>query len=156
MSAEVDAALRDLYKLHGRLDPKDVVEAAVDPDSVLHDRFEWDDSVAAASYRIDQARALIRSIKIERVVQEDSGPRMVRFVRQYVHDPEADGYLATEDVAKMPDVRDRILADMRNDLERLRSKWHLYEETFLSIAGEVLAAEVAEEVPVKVRRKSAK
>jgi hypothetical protein len=147
MSAPVEAALRDLYTIHGRLDPKDVVDEARDPQSPLHKSFTWNNDDAAEQWRLQQARQLIRSIRIERVVTEEEAPRLVR---AYVHDPEADGYLATEDVARMPDVRDRVLADMRADLERLRTKWRLYEETFLSIAGEVLAAEVAgEATPAK-------
>ena len=140
----VEAALRDIYTARGRLDPKDVVEEARNPQSPLHKSFTWNDDEAAEQWRLQQARQLIRSVKIERIenVQEQ---RTVRFVRQYVHDPANDGYLATEDVAKLPDVRDRILAEMRRDLTRLQSKWDLYKETFETLAVEILLANDTED-----------
>lgn len=54
----------------GRLTAADVLAAATAPASPLHAYFEWDDSAAAKQYRLDQARYLVRSI---RVVVEDAG-----------------------------------------------------------------------------------
>lgn len=144
MAVTIEQVLRDMYVSRGRLDPKDVVDEARDPRSPLHKSFTWNDDEAAEQWRLQQARQLIRSIKIERV-ENTQEPRMVRFVRAFVHDPANDGYLATEDVAKLPDVRDRVLAEMRRDLQRLQSKWDLYKETFEALAAEVLFANVEEE-----------
>lgn len=44
----------------GVLKPEDVVHAAESVTSPLHSHFEWDDSKAAADYRLFQARNLIR------------------------------------------------------------------------------------------------
>lgn len=41
-----------------------VVQAAEPTRSILHDYFEWDDDKAAQEYRLEQARHLIRSIRI--------------------------------------------------------------------------------------------
>jgi hypothetical protein len=48
----------------GRLKPLAVVEAATPVSHPLHDSFEWDDQAAAGAYRIDQARSMIRSIRV--------------------------------------------------------------------------------------------
>jgi hypothetical protein len=138
MSGDIQSVLLALYKLKGRLDPHDVVELASDPKSALHSRFTWEDDVAAVQWRLQQARQLIRSVTIERVITPDQEPRQVRV---WVHDPTTDGYLSVNDIAKQPDVRDRVLDDMRRDLERLKFKWKLYENTFKSLVAEVLAAE---------------
>ena len=45
--------------------PRDVVEDARKDTSVLHDAFEWDDSVAGEKYRIEQAGQLLRTIKVQ-------------------------------------------------------------------------------------------
>ena len=50
---------------YGKLDPEDVVRESVQPDSVLHNVFQWDDTKAAESYRKEQARKLICSIRVE-------------------------------------------------------------------------------------------
>jgi len=47
-----------------RLKPEMVLDESRKKGSVLHDYFEWDDSLAGEKYRIEQARYLIRSIKI--------------------------------------------------------------------------------------------
>jgi hypothetical protein len=139
---EIEEELQALYQRHGRLDPYDVVEAAQDPASPLHSRFTWDDDAAAMQWRLEQARALIRTVTIERIETVDAPARKIR---AWVHDPAGGGYIATADVAKQPDVRDRVLDDMRRDLDRLRTKWKLYEETFLSLAADFLATEADRE-----------
>jgi len=62
-------ALMELRAEDGSLSP-DVVEAAAkDPESPLHHYFEWDDSVAGRAYRLQQAARLIRTVKIEVIVE---------------------------------------------------------------------------------------
>lgn len=48
----------------GRLKPEHVVTAARSRSHPLHRHFEWNDSHAAAAYRLDQARAIIRSVRL--------------------------------------------------------------------------------------------
>jgi len=49
----------------GRLKPLAVVDEARNVKHPLHPYFEWDDQVAATSYRMEQARTLIRVIRVE-------------------------------------------------------------------------------------------
>ena len=56
-----------------------VVDDARDPESPLHKHFEWDDEIAASAYRIDKARAIIRSVKV--VVKNE---RIVVFAPAYI------------------------------------------------------------------------
>lgn len=69
----------------GRLTAEAVVQAARDPAHPWHGRFEWDDNIGGAKYRIQQARTLIRAIRYERRIEQN----VVRSVR-YVRDPDAD------------------------------------------------------------------
>jgi hypothetical protein len=89
-----EKSLKILEKLEKEdaLTPDNVVQEARSPDSPLHDKFEWDDDVAAHQHRLYQARKLIGSIKIERVVNT----RTVS-VPKYIHDPRTSdqGYIAT-------------------------------------------------------------
>lgn len=48
----------------GHLSPQAAKEAARDPANVLHKHFEWDDRLAAEAHRDDQARRLIRVVRI--------------------------------------------------------------------------------------------
>jgi hypothetical protein len=51
-------------KDQGRLTPEGVVSAARPVRSPLHNYFTWDDKVAGARHRLDEARQLIRSFEI--------------------------------------------------------------------------------------------
>jgi hypothetical protein len=48
----------------GRLTPAATVTAARERRHVLHRHFEWTDRIAAEAYRLDQARTLIRVIRV--------------------------------------------------------------------------------------------
>lgn len=65
----------------GVLSPEAVVEDATPRGAVLHGLFEWDDRKASHQYRIGQARTIIASVRIERVVTEVEAPREIMYVR---------------------------------------------------------------------------
>lgn len=69
----------------GILKPEDVLAEATKPDHPLHSRFEWDDGKAAHAHRIDQARTIIRSVKVNVTVDK----RQVSTVF-YVRNPDAE------------------------------------------------------------------
>lgn len=48
----------------GLLEPEDVVAAAREDEHPLHQHFEWNDSVAAHHFRLDQARSIIRVVRV--------------------------------------------------------------------------------------------
>jgi hypothetical protein len=68
----------------GKLTPELVVLAARNPEHPLHGEFDWDDASAAHQHRLSTARAIIRSVRINVVVQN----RVVAVFR-YVRDPRA-------------------------------------------------------------------
>ena len=72
----VEEELSDLNKEHGHLTPDLVLKSAVSVSSPLHSLFEWDDNKAGHSFRLWQARKLIRSVKIER----PDGQLMPKFI----------------------------------------------------------------------------
>ena len=89
--------LTKLQNQYGQLAPEVVVDAAKDTDSPLHNYFEWSDDVAGHAYRLDQARQLIRSVKVELTVHS----RIINTVA-YVRDqralPKESGYVSIEQV----------------------------------------------------------
>ena len=110
------AALLDLEKRNRRLLPEDVVAAAADPKHVLHDYFEWDDSEAARLYRLDQARALIREVKVTIVTND-----LKIVCPVYVSDPDPDrknnAYVALTTISKREDDAQRVLLDEFSRIE---------------------------------------
>ncbi len=132
---EIKQALADLEDEHGRVTPEAVVRAASDAGSVLHDLFEWNDDVAAHYYRIDQARTLIRSVRVEFRVEK----KVVRSIA-YVHDPvlpaKEQGYRAVTELRRDPDAARSALV---NEFSRVAAHLRRARElaTALSLEGEV-------------------
>lgn len=130
--------LTGIFLRNGRLTPSIVVEEAEPPDSPLHDRFEWDSNEAAHAWRLSQARALIRSVRI-RIVETDPKSDTIR---AFVHVPDAPaeepddeaedpvnaGYLPVEDVGQSPKLRTIALAQMEREWRLFRRRWQQYDE----------------------------
>lgn len=76
----------------GVIHPADVVEAARDPGSAMHRQFEWNDGEAAEAYRLQQARALIRRVKVNVVRSDQEVVHIPSFTRSGV----ATGYVETQ------------------------------------------------------------
>ena len=112
--------LRKLEDKDGRLTPEAVVEAARSEDDPMHSYFEWDDAKAGEKYRVDQARTLIRSVRVEVEV----GERVVKTVA-YVRDPsvsdDAQGYRAVRRIAADPDdARAALVAEFARAASALK------------------------------------
>lgn len=102
VSEAVRSAIVELENELGRLTPDDVITEAQKLDSPLHGRFEWDDEKASHSWRLEQARRLIRSVKV--VVTTETH---VIAVPRYTRDPEAgpaQGYVSLERLRSEPDA----------------------------------------------------
>jgi len=92
----IDAIKEELETLivDGALLPERVVEAARNPNSSMHDQFDWDDSVAAHEHRLSQARALIKRVKVNVI----RGDNEVVKVSSFMRSPEGKGYEQTQKV----------------------------------------------------------
>jgi len=104
----VRRAIQAVEDAEGRITPDAVVRQATDPESPLHRYFEWDDQKAGHSYRIDQARRLIRLIEV--VVTTDT--RIIT-VPLYVRDAKAEGdeqgYVSLPRLRTEPDTAREML-----------------------------------------------
>lgn len=110
----------------GLLRPEHIVAFAKDhPDSELYAKFEWDDAEAAAEFRTQQARQLIRLyVRFE--------PRVNRTVRGYVSVPtdrlNDGGYRPIENVLDNPIWRNQLVEQAINDITAMRRRYaHLPE-----------------------------
>lgn len=83
----------------GILQAEDVLEEAKNPASPLHPMFEWDNAAAAHQYRLDQARALIREVRVEMVFRNEliMAPFYVR------HPASKSGYVAISEPSINPE-----------------------------------------------------
>lgn len=109
----------------GTLRPADVVNAARDPEHPLHERFQWDDAKAGEAHRLDQARSLIKSVKVEITTTT----RKINAVA-YVHDPSLParepGYVHVAKVRSKEELaREHVAAEvtrLASTMERTRDQ----------------------------------
>jgi len=100
----------------GNLTPDAVVEDARHKKSPLHEFFDWDDSEAAHKWRIEQARSLIRSVRVEIVTEE----KTVSTVR-YLRNPEAGKGQGYVDVAVLRESTDLARRALRAEFARAKA-----------------------------------
>jgi hypothetical protein len=81
----------------GTLTPALVLAEAKRKDSPIHDQFDWTDKTAANKYRLEQARKLIRSVKVE-ITNETRTIKAVAYARDPRSPHKEQGYV---DVAKI-------------------------------------------------------
>lgn len=100
----------------GRLTPATVVNSASDKKSPLHGYFEWDDAKAANAFRLDQARVLIRSIKVE----TDDGEAPAYFS---ISEKGGRTYRSYGDVMASRDLQMIVLQAAERDLDAFNSRY---------------------------------
>ena len=127
----IETGLRSIWEQRGRLVPAEVVDIAADQVHPLHPMFEWSDSEAARRYRIGQAAAMIRSVKITVTAERDGEAEDFK-VRSWLSSRAAGeagpGYLPEQEVRTRPDQRARVLRQMMREVNALRRRYeHLSE-----------------------------
>lgn len=122
----IEKALKVLAAKHdGQLKPEHVVEAARPVESVLHDRFEWNDGDAAEKWRLHQARTLI-NVCVE--VLGDGLPKTPVFVSLSIDRQNKRGYRLMTTVMSDVEARDQLLADALAELDSFQRKYSELKE----------------------------
>lgn len=62
-----------ITELKGEFRPEYVVDESENPNALLHDYFDWDNSTAGRSWRIQQAKDLIRNLRIQVITVVEEG-----------------------------------------------------------------------------------
>lgn len=133
----VKAIAKELQKIQREqsvITPESVIRAASQKASILHSAFEWNDTKAAHSYRLWQARMLIRSVYIVDSADKNSQP-----VRAFVNIcPEDDseefimdrGYVFTPTIASKANYQSQVLNYALDQLKGWRKRFGDYKQFF--------------------------
>jgi hypothetical protein len=134
--------IQAVYDRHERLTPALVVDEARDESHPLHNRFEWDDKVAGEAHRLDQARRLIRSVRV--VYREADERENARTVRAFhaIRDEYGTAYRPVEEVTESPLLSKLLLQDMEREWRQLKRRYGHFEE-FLALVAADLKQEAA-------------
>jgi hypothetical protein len=118
-------------KAGGKLTPPAVVEAARDKRSVLHKHFEWDDARAAESFRLDQARTLIRAIHLENTDASNGYARAFLSVREKT----GTSYRSLGEVLKSTDLQMSVLEAAERDLLAFEARYKSLQDICNIVRG---------------------
>lgn len=110
ISLEKANYIRTLADARGHIEPGHLVEVARDPDNPLHNEFEWDIEAAAEQQWIDQARRLIRQVRVE-ITVEHREIRAVGFVVDPDRPPRSQRYVDISIAARNRDQAHQIILD---------------------------------------------
>lgn len=130
-----DEVLRVVAKHDDKAAPRALLDSARNPSSPLHSFFTWEDSDAAERYRLAQAGALFRRVKLT-IVRADPERREVMFsaVRAVTSVPAdrsksgSESYGRTSVVMSDEQRRASVLRGIVRDLVGLRNKYATYSE----------------------------
>lgn len=102
------------------LTPETLLEANRDKNAPLHNEFEWDDSIAAEKYRVNQAGHIIRSLCITLGEEENKNAEPIR---AFFKLETAESYESTAIIVKSISKYDELLAQSRKELEAYLKKY---------------------------------
>lgn len=138
----------------GILYPQSVVDFARNEGTELHDKFEWDDTVAGENYRVWQARKIIRAVAILIPRQNEPIQAYVSMVADRYQGEEKQekvgGYRCMVDVLSTPDLRERLLSEALAEFEMWERKYQVITELADIFAAAKTAKQKLALVPVPV------
>lgn len=126
----------------GVINPSKVEKYARDPNTALHDQFEWDDSKAGYAHRLWQARQIISleliiiNKKTGDIIELDlkTSKEQGQSVRKYISLPidrgssNDKGYRSLTDILHDPDLRTQMLTQAKKDMKTFREKYECLTE----------------------------
>lgn len=137
MSEALRGQLQDVYDANGDLTPSLVVDAARDPSHPLHQRFEWDDSVAGEAWRREQAHRLIQSVRVVyREATDKEGPRSVRAFHA-VPTKNGHGYIPVDQVQRDPLMTRLVLDEMQREWTALKRRYEHFAEFAAMVRADI-------------------
>ena len=114
--------LEELATATGGITPERVVDDARNPQSPLHENFEWDNTAAAESWREHTARNLIGSLVVVKVNETQVTGTVRAFVS--VRDGDNKGvYTPIVTVMSDAEMRKQVLERARQELHQWRNRY---------------------------------
>lgn len=132
VSAELAANTIDNLQLKlgkDSVSANELLDASRNVDAPLHCCFEWDDSIAAESFRVSQARSIINSIKVTIIKDDEPAPPVRYFLNVKPVAPKIQGaFVNVDNVFANPNYRRQVLKNALAELQNFQRKYSNYQE----------------------------
>lgn len=117
---KLKAEFEEIRKIHkGKFSPKDVVEYARNKNTELHSRFEWDNKIAGDQYRIEQAKSIIRQLKITVIERENEIIKIREYSSLTTERGPNGSYRSTVNILSDNEMKAQLIEDIQNELVRI-------------------------------------
>jgi len=123
---DAEAAIQEIERIeniYGALTPENVLKASESSDSILHALFQWDNSLAAHQFRLQQARTLINNIEVK-VISNGEERRVSVFEIVNVGDGRVYKSIQNMDSKDIEFVKKQV----RREISYLKNKLSAYQE----------------------------
>ena len=116
--ADAEKCYQEIISIGESATPDQILEYAERPDTELHKCFEWDDSVAAHHYRLQQARTVVRHLVVVPQTQ-NAEPQKFRLLQK----TDA-GYKPTKIIYQIKSEYEKLLERAMGELRAFKQRYH--------------------------------
>lgn len=120
--ADAERCYQEIVSIGESVTPKQIVDFGRNPDTELHKCFEWNDSIAAEQYRIQQARHVVCNLVIVEETQKTE-PQKLRLLQRA-----DEGYKPAELIVQNKSEYERLLERARAELSSFKQRYHMLVE----------------------------
>lgn len=116
-SADAEKCYSEILSIGESATPQQILDYARNPETELHKCFEWDDSVAAELYRLQQARIVVCHLVF--VEDEKQEPQKIRLLQHT-----DDGYKPVKLIYRNKDEYATLLERAMTELRAFKQRYH--------------------------------
>ena len=109
------------------IEAEDLLNASRAENAPLHSCFEWDDTIAAEKYRLNQAGDIIRNITVK-IIDASEKPQVVRALVNVSPQNEKGKYVSIQTAMVKGEYRDQVLKNALIELQNFKHKYQSYSE----------------------------
>ena len=116
--ANAEKCYEEIQTIGESVTPKQILDYARNPETELHKCFEWDDSIAAEKYRIEQARMVVRHLVIVNDKESDKEPQKIRVMQRA-----EDAYKPVQMIVRNKTEYESLLERARAELRAIKNRY---------------------------------
>jgi len=124
---DIDLAIQEMERieaLYGSLTPQNILDASRPQNALFNSLFQWDDTIAAEHYRLQQARTILNNIEVS--IISDGQPKQIS-VYEVIKQPSIPSIYKSINSMDLNDI-DFIKTRTLKELTILKDKLSVYKE----------------------------
>lgn len=119
--ANAEKCYQEIQTIGESVTPKQILDYARNPETELHKCFEWDDSIAAEKYRLQQARMVVCHLVV--VNDKEPEPQKIRVMQRT-----AEAYKPVQLIVRNKTEYESLLERARAELRAFKNRYHTLVE----------------------------